>query len=266
MPNFLYLLPDLYVFFILVLFTISISTLFIFINKYFIYEKLHYKDNPTISSFCSVIGIIYGVLMGFLCLYLINNQDHASQYVQNEANATANIYISSLWLPEPAKGKIQQDVKLYINEAINHEWPLMKQFKKIGYEGDRIILSIANDLKSIKAQTNTDVAQLRALLTSINELYNARHSRVDMSYNILPPELWEVILIGTILIIAINYAFRVNIYLHLFGTMTFAIMAASMLFLLVTLDTPFQGEFVVTPRALSDVLDLMQSIKPQDVK
>jgi hypothetical protein len=80
-----------------------------------------------------------------------------------------------------------------------------------------------------------------------------------MSYSILAPEIWEVIILGTILIIAINYAFRVSFYLHLFGTFTFAIMAASMLFLLVTLDTPFQGEFAVTPDSIKDVAIFINS-------
>jgi hypothetical protein len=35
-------------------------------------------------------------------------------------------------------------------------------------------------------------------------------------------------------------------------------MAASLLFLLVTLDRPFMGEFIVEPDALQAVLDLMQ--------
>lgn len=259
MLSYFYRLPEFYVFLILALFTLSISAFFIIINKYFIYEKLDYQDNPTISSFCSLIGIIYGVLMGFLCLYLINNQDHAAQSVQNEANAAANIYIESRWLSAPTQAKVQDGVRHYLNEVINNEWPLMNRFEKVGFEGDHIILNIANDLNYTRASSN-DSALIRSLLTSIKELYNARHSRIDMSYITLPSELWEVILIGTILIIAINYAFRVNIYLHLFGTMTFAIMAASMLFLLVSLDTPFQGEFAVTPRALTQVLDLMADI------
>ena len=94
---------------------------------------------------------------------------------------------------------------------------------------------------------------------SINELSNARHTRILMSYSVLAPEIWEVVILGTILLIAINYAYRVNFYLHLFGTFTFAIMAASMLFLLVTLDTPFQGEFAVTANSIKDVSNFINA-------
>ena len=259
MPNFMYFLPDIDVFFILVAFTIAISILFIVINKIFIFRKLRYKDNTTISSISAVIGIIYGVLVGFLCLYLIMNQDHASQAVQNEANALENIFLQSTWMKQPYRDELHQDLLNYIDEVVNTEWVAMNHLKKIGLNGDKIILKILDDVKKFEPQSKSEYIVFENMSRSINELSNARHQRILLSYTMLAPELWEVIILGTILIIAINYAFRVNLYLHIFGTFTFAIMAASMLFLLVTLDTPFEGELAVTPDSIKDISNLINS-------
>ncbi len=259
MPNFMYLLPDFDVFLILIAFTMAISIIFIVINKIFIFRKLRYKDNATIGSMSSVIGIIYGVLVGFLCLYLITNQNHAAQSVQNEADALENIFIQSDWMRQPYKDELRHDLLRYIDEVANKEWPAMNKFEKIGLEGDQIILKILDDVKKFEPQSKSEGIVFENMSRSINELSNARHARILLSYSVLAPELWEVIILGTILIIAINYAFRVNFYLHLFGTFTFAIMAASMLFLLVTLDTPFQGEFAVTTDSLKDVSNFINS-------
>ena len=257
MPSFMYTLPDFIVFFILVAFTVAVSIVFIFVNKKIIYRKLHYRDNAAISSISALIGIIYGVLVGFLCLYLITNQDHASQAVQQEANALENIYLQSTWVKQPLRDVLHQDLLHYIDEVVNKEWPVMNSFKKLGLEGDRLILKILDDVKKFEPKTNAENIVFDNMSRSVNELSNARHERILMSYAALAPELWEVVLLGTVLIIAINYAFRVNFYLHLFGTFTFAIMAASMLFLLVTLDTPFQGEFAVTADSIKDVSNLI---------
>ncbi len=259
MPNFMYTLPDFGVFFILVAFTVVVSFACIFINKKFIYRKLRYRDNAAISSISALIGIIYGVLVGFLCLYLITNQDHASQAVQHEANALENIYLQSTWMQQPSRDVLRQDLLNYVNEVINKEWPIMSSFKKIGLAGDRIILKILDDIKKFEPKSNSENIVFDNLSRSVNDLSNARHERILMSYSALAPELWEVVLLGTVLIIAINYAFRVNFYLHLFSTFAFAIMAASMLFLLVTLDTPFQGEFAVTADSIKDVSNLILS-------
>ncbi len=259
MPNFMYLLPDLVVFLILIAFTIAVSIIFIVINKMFIFKKLRYKDNTTISSISSLIGIIYGVLVGFLCLYLITNQDHAAQAVQNEANALENIFIQSTWMKQSYQDELRHDLLNYIDEVVNNEWPAMSHFKKIGLRGDKLILKILDDIKSFEPQSKSETIVFDNMSRSINELSNARHARILISHAVLAPELWEVIILGTILIIAINYAFRVSFYLHIFGTVTFAIMAASMLFLLVTLDTPFQGEFIVTPDSIRDISNFINS-------
>jgi hypothetical protein len=257
MPDSLYSLSDLPIFLILVGVTITISAIAVVINKHFIFHKLRYKDNTTIGSISALIGIIYGVLVGFIALYLINNQDHASNAVLREANAAANIYRASAWLTQPVQSKVQEDLQVYLSTVIQKEWPLMRKFKVVAVgEGDTLVTHMFDDLRAFVPTTSSEAVILQNLLTQINALYDARHERITISSSQLSPELWEVILVGTILIIAINYAFRVNFTLHLFAVSSFSIMAASMLFLLVTLDRPFQGEFVVQPDALQNVLNL----------
>lgn len=257
MLDFLYTLSDVTVFLILVAITIAISIISIVINKRLILYKLRYRDNATIGSISSLIGIIYGVLVGFIALYLITNNDHASDAAQREASAVANVYRDSQWIKGPVQGKIQDDLKAYLDKVINVEWPMMRLGKDVDNHGDFIIQDLSKVLQTYAPSSSSDTLIMQDLIGELKNLYNARHERISMSGGQLSPELWEVILVGTILIIAINYAFRVNFYLHIFAISAFSIMAASMLFLLVTLDRPFQGEFIVEPEALNAVLSFM---------
>lgn len=254
MLDIMYKLSDVEIFVVLILVTLAISTITVLINKQFIWHRLSYKDNPTIGSIGGLIGIIYGVLAGIICLYLIDNNDHASNAVQQEATAAANIFRDSDRLKQPYQKMIQDDLHVYIDTVIKKEWPLMRDFKDVGQEGDVLIKKIFNDIKPYEPVTEAEKIILGDLYTEIKSLYAARHQRTYFSTTELSPELWEVIIIGTVLIIAINYAFRANLYLHLFGIVTFSVMASSMLFLLITLDRPFQGEFAVDPDAFEDVL------------
>ncbi len=259
----LYGLQDFTIFLILIGITTSVSVVSIILSKRFIFYRLKYRDNATIASISSLIGIIYGVLVGFLALYLLDNNDHASNAVLREANSAANIYRQSQWLRDPVKSEMKEQLESYIDKVIKIEWPLMRKGKDVDVAGDGIIQKISETLKTYSPQTSIDNFILQDLLTELKTLYSARHDRINMSTAELSPALWEVILIGTILIIGINYAFRVNFFLHLFGISAFAIMASAMLFLLVTLDRPFQGEFIIEPDALGTVLNFMKTGQEQ---
>ncbi len=259
MPEFMYSLSDFQIFALLTGMAAGISLLLVITSKRFIFHKLHYRDNETISSISALIGIIYGVLVGFICLYLVNNQNGASNATQREADAAANVYLYSQWLKQPVQQTVQKDLQGYINLVINQEWPLMAAFKPINQQGDFIIKKIFNDLIQFTPTNPTETIVMQNILNEVKELHNARHDRINVSNTTLSPELWGVILVGTILIIAINFAFRVNFYLHLFSIGVFSIMAASMLFLLVTLDRPFQGEFSVEATPMVAALNLMNN-------
>lgn len=257
MLDFLYRISDLSVFLIIAAFIIVFSLLLIILNKIFIFYKFNYKDNTPTASIASLIGIIYGVMVGFLCLYLLNNQDHASNAALNEGIAAANIYRESKWLKEPVQHQIQADLKTYLEKVITVEWPAMSEGKSPDRSDGDIINKMSNELMHYSIITQGDAIIVTDLLQEIKSLFKGRQERVQMSQTQLSPDLWLVILIGTILIIVINYAFRVNFYLHIFSITAFAIMATSVVFILVTLDRPFQGEFVVEPTAVRAVLDFM---------
>lgn len=257
MLEFLYHISDTQVFLFMVVITVIFSLLLIVLNKIFIFYKLRYKDNTTTASISSLIGIIYGVLAGLVCLYLMTNNDHASDAALSEGTAAANIYHGSRWLKEPLQQQLQTELRNYITNVITVEWPEMTTGKTVDVENSYNITKMSDALIKYPIITQADVMIVNNLIQEIKNLYKARQQRIQLSETELSPDIWLVILISTILIIVINYAFRVNFYLHVFSITIFAIMAASILFLLVTLDRPFQGEFIVEPDALKSVLNLM---------
>ncbi len=258
MLDFFYKISDTYVFLFMIVITTTFSLLLIFLNKYFIFYKLRYKDNTVTASVGSLIGIIYGVLIGFIWLYLINVNDHASAAALHEGTAAANVYRDSKWLNQPQQRLIQDKLSAYINNVTTIEWPAMSDGQR-PHDGNGYIINDMSDiLKTYKIITPADNIIVTDLLQELKTLLNARQDRILVSQQGLSSNIWVVILLGTILIIVINYAFRVNFYLHIFSITAFSIMAASVLFLLITLDRPFQGEFVVQPDALQAVQAMMK--------
>src|SRR5690349_10272360 len=127
MFDFLYRISDFELFFLLSAITVSVSIISIILIRRLIPHELRYRDNPVIGNISSVIGIIYGVLVGLTALYLINNVSYTADAVQKEANSVANVYRDSQWMPEPTRSKIQNELKEYLDKVINIEWPMMKK-------------------------------------------------------------------------------------------------------------------------------------------
>lgn len=254
-----YQLSDFEIFILISAFILCLTTLAVFLIRRVLPMHLRYRDNAVIGNIASTVGVIYGVLVGLTALYLFNNNSYTSDAVQREANAVANIYRDSKWLKNPARDNIQMDIKNYIKKVIDIEWPLMERNKDLNHEGDDIIDAMDAQLHQYAENTDADKLILRDITEEIKKLYDARQQRMNMSSSQLSPEIWAVVLIGTFLTIGINFLFRVSFSLHLIAITAAGLMTSSMLFLLVTLDRPFQGEFIIEPTALQSVLTFVES-------
>lgn len=258
MLDFLFHLSDVTLFIVVSVVSIGVSVGCIFLIGHFFPAELRDKHNAVIGNISSLIGIIYGVLAGLTALYLINNINFASDAAQREANAAANIYRDTKWLEEPMRSHMKSDIKNYLVTIINVEWPLMQKGLEIRDQGEVIIDHLSLDLSAYKTNVNSQLLIIQDILQEIKVLYNARETRISMSRSELNNEIWLVIIIGTVLTIGVNYLFGVNLYVHIITVAATALMASAMLFLLIALDKPLQGDFIVEPNAFYDVLTLIE--------
>jgi hypothetical protein len=237
---------------------VVVSLVAVMLVKNIIPLKERYNDNAAISNTAALVSVIYAVLAGFTALYLINNNSATDDAVQRESNAAADIYRDSKWLKDPSKTDLQNLVKEYITEVINVEWPLMRHGKEIELnKGSDLIDRITDKLinySDTKTIANSESLLLHDMLDEVRILADARQQRIHGSYSELSPELWVVILMGSIMTLGINYFFGMNFYLHLLTITCISLMVASMLFLLITVDRPFQGEFAIDPGSFQSLL------------
>lgn len=257
MIDYLYQTSDLNLFLILSSFFIAISILALLLIKKFWPVHLRYQENAVVGCTSALVSVIYGVLAGFATLHLINNYNNATDALQREANATANLYRDSRELNEPLRTKIHTNIKQYLTEVIKVEWPLMNAGKTINTDGDLIIQNTLDELNRYANGKGIEPLIIADMITVSRNLYDARQNRIQLSYASLNNEVWVVILVGTILTLCVSYLFGVNFYLHIFIAVGAALMTASIIFLLISLDKPFQGDFIVGPEILNSVLEFV---------
>lgn len=248
-------LSDLSLFVLLIVTALFVSTIAITLVKRYIPHDIRSKDNPVIGNMVGLISIIYGVLAGLTALYLVNNVSYASAITQDEANAAANVLHTSQWLNKPTKTQIQNELMLYLTEIIDHEWPLMREGKPINSYAANNIEHMSSYLRSYPAHTTLDALIIQSMMQNIQTLYETRQDRIAASQLSLSNDVWIVVLLGTILTIVINYLFAMNFYMHIVTASASALMCFAMIFLLVTLDHPFQGDFVIEPDVYKPLLN-----------
>lgn len=250
-------LADFDFFIFLCLAFLAFSIVLVFIISEYVPIKVRYQDNPVVGSVASLIGIIYGVLVGLMALYLINNISYTADAVEREAHALAGVYRDSYWLQQPMRAMVEKDVKAYLNRVIHIEWPLMSIGQKIDLNGDYLIEKISRELSTYPIKTTSESLIMADMIEGVRILFNARGQRIHMSYGALNVGIWGVIILGTLLTLAINFLFGMNRYMHFLTVSAAALMTASMIYLLLSLDRPFEGEFAIAPDAFLKVTALI---------
>jgi hypothetical protein len=265
MFEFLYRITDFQVFLVVSVASIIVSIIIVTVVRHYKLITLRYKDDPALGNASAMIGIIYGVLVGLTALHLINDISYTEDAVQREANAVANILRDIRWVTSPINTEIQTDIRRYLVEVINIEWPLMEKGASIDQTGDTIIDHMGDSVIQYSHLNHANTFIIQDMLEEIKTLYDARQQRIHMSFSSLNSEMWIVLLIGTFLTIAINFFLRMSFFLHIIAVSASALMASSMIFLVVTLDRPFQGEFVIEPDAMKSLLTTLDKTQQSTV-
>lgn len=254
-------LNDISIFLLLALVTLIFSIIAVHIVRRHIPLKLRYEENVVMGIACTTISVIFGVLAGITSFYLTNNNNYASDAVQHEASAVANLYRDSLWLKEPHHQQIQKTLMTYVDHVMKVEWPQMEYGKTINEDGDLILHAITELSKNYPITNNVELMSVQEILNDLKTLYNARHQRINMSYVKLNPEIWVMVFICAVLMLVMSYLLGTNFYIHITIVSAVALTVTSIIFLLITLDRPFQGEFAIDSGPFQALIDYVHAVK-----
>jgi hypothetical protein len=83
--------------------------------------------NDVAGFIYAALGVIYAVLLALVVIAVWEEYDAAKETVEQEANAASDIFWLADGLPEPRGTHVQELVRSYAEEVVEHEWPLMEQ-------------------------------------------------------------------------------------------------------------------------------------------
>lgn len=236
----------------------------LYLSRAWIYRKFRISTdtNESVNGFFAGVGVLYGILLGLVAIAAWDNYRNVEDLASQEASAIAALYRDVSTLQEPAKTRLQDDLKRYLNYVIDVAWPGHR--KGESPSGGTLILSgFLGTLANYQAKSAEQEVFLAEVFSAYNKLVEARRLRLAGVNSGVPATFWVVIMVGAVLSVGLTYFFHLpSLTTHLVLTGLFAVFLGFMIFAVVAVDHPFRGEVSVMPDAYVSVLKGFKELEP----
>jgi hypothetical protein len=228
--------------------------------------ELRRQHNDAAQAMISVVGTAYAVLIAFIAVAAWQTFTDADKSTGDEANFVGNLYWDTAGLPDAKVGTIRDDVKAYLDRVMHVEWP-EQQKGAVAHGGQPILQRIHLQIVTIEPETPGESVIQAELLKTMNMVYSARRTRQLAAQASVPPVVWSIILLGTLLTVVYTYMLGVvNLRMHLVMTALAAVSLTMVIVLIVALDRPFRGDLSISTDAYENVLTVIDRATVADLK
>ena len=232
------------------------------------------QHNDVAGFIYAALGVIYAVLLALVVIAVWEEYQAASETVEQEANALAEIYWLAYRLPEPEGTHIQELCRSYDEEVVHKEWPLMEQGQAplmTSEEGTpagwTLIDDIRASLQDIEPHTKADEQLYAEGLDQIQRLADARRMRLVAAEEGVPGVLWAVLIFGGVAAVGFTYLFGLeNTWAHRLMVVTLAAVIGLVLFTIGAMEHPFSGGARIGTGAFDLILERFETSKLSDIR
>jgi len=232
------------------------------------------QHNDVAGFIYAALGVIYAVLLALVVIAVWEEYGAAGDTVEQEANATAEIFWLGHRLPEPTGPHVQELARSYAEEVVHKEWPLMEQGEapmmvqgEGTSEGWVLIDDIREELQEVEPRTPADEQLYAEGLDQIQRLGDARRMRLVAAEEGVPGVLWAVLIFGGIAAVSFTYLFGLeNTWAHRLMVLTLAAVIGLVLFTVGAMEHPFSGGARIGTGAFELILERFETSDLSDIK
>ena len=218
-------------------------------------ERAHTFSSVS-SGMLPPMGLLFGLLVGFVASQVWTNVDRAQLAVDREASALRTTVLAAEDFPGEPDARIRVLIDSYILDAVDREWPAMA-------EGRATLMvppaSLALGLRlalSLNPQNEGQKVAQREMVTSLENALDARRQRIILSDSPVNWVKWlGVIIVGMLTMLTIAFVHIANRRATAIAMGIFAAAMATSLVMIAAQERPFRGDFAVKA-------DLLLEVKP----
>ncbi len=256
----LYAIPP----YVLLAVAIVVAPIVVCSGQWYVHGRLQLRaflaDNDVAGFIIAVVGTLYAVLLGFMTVQVWQHYETARLHVWAETSSAADVWHDAVGLPAADRSRVRTDMLSYARTMIDDEWPAMKS-GRFAVRGDELIMDATTVVgQLVPANAGVSNAQ-SAVLARLNELHDARATRLATNAEAISGFQWTVLFIGAIVVLAFCYVFSVsNLGSHLLMTASVTILIATMFVLLFELQYPFRSQLGITTEAWNVLITHIDSM------
>jgi hypothetical protein len=236
--------------------------------------EVRQRHNDVAGFIYAALGVIYAVLLALVVIAVWEEYQAASETVEQESNAVAEIFWLAHRLPEPEGSHIQELARSYAEEVTHEEWPLMEQGEaplmtqtQGTPAGWTLIDEIRANLQEFQPHTPADEQLYAEGLDQVQRLADARRMRLVAAEEGVPGVLWAVLVFGGVAAVGFTYLFGLeSTWAHRLMVVTLAAVIGLVLFTIGALEHPFSGGARIGTEAFDLILERFETSKLSNLR
>jgi hypothetical protein len=217
------------------------------------------EHNGTMSPFITVVGLVYGALLGFTVVVAWQQFSSAQAVVANEASTLTTMYRQTVAMPEPEQTQLRQLLRQYANAVVGPEW----DHQSSGVTSDSARAAITGMYRVIGSQppgvASGPINQV--FLNQLTVLASDRATRIIDAKPRIPALLWAGLIFGGTVLVSLTGFLRMGSTLgHTVVSSAIGILLGLLLCIAFLLDHPFGTHRGITPETFQNSTEVFDSV------
>jgi hypothetical protein len=219
--------------------------------------RIHVDDSQFAGAMMQCVMVFYGLAVALIAVNVSQTYSDVSKTVSEEASALNALYRDVSSYPEPIRADLQGELRDYTDQIIHGAWPLMRH-GKTPTAGFAYMTRFQAVLDKFEPVTESQKILHAETLRAYNLLIQARRMRLDAATTSLPGVMWGVIIAGAFISLTSSFFFKVqDARLHGILVTLLAIFMGLVIFMILALDRPFQGDLGIGPQPYQLIYDML---------
>lgn len=227
---------------------------------YFVVTRLAVNDRARAFKALSPgmlppLGIIFGLLVGFIAAQVWSDFEKARAAVATEASALRAVVLLAAIFPGEPEARLRALMNRHIEGAVKEEWPRMAEQDVTLADLPMTLIEALKSTLALKPADDGQRTAQREIVAALEKALEARRHRIILSQTTVTPIKWAALLLQAICtLIAISMVHSDNRLTCAIALTLFASGIALSLLLIAAYSSPFAGTISVGPELLEQVI------------
>ena len=211
------------------------------------------EHNELAGFIFAVIGVIYAVLLAFIAIGVWERFATAEARTYDESGQILVVYRDSEAFA--GSNELRRDLRHYVETIITQEWPALRNAREAVGIASGQVTRIARTIGELDPKSDRQRAIYSNMLSAFSNMLSDRDERLSEDITGLNGVVWWVVFFGAVTTIGFTYLFgfkSARMQAAMIGAL--AALIGMVIFLMLSMDYPFQGNIQVKPEAFHHLL------------